>query len=112
MDSETQHPDTEEIFNELQGPLKLKEEHKAKLSQILFKMEDELQESGEKFFLAFPEAERAPYKVFLAQDEMTRELGFVVAVGNANIHEASKIAAAQILEGIMTRNIISELGTT
>lgn len=101
------HPDTERVYSELvEGGIALTTRDKAVLSQALDAMDAALQDHGEQYFIAHPEMDEAPYRVFLERDPLSGRLLFYVAVGNASIHEAVRTALAQIMEGQMTRNIV------
>ena len=101
------HPDTERVYSELvEGGVSLATGDKIILSQALEAMETALQNHGEQYFIAHPEMDEAPYRVFLERDPLTGKLLFYVAVGNASIHEGVRSAIAQIMEGQMTRNIV------
>lgn len=101
------HPDTERVYSELvEGGVSLTIKDKVILSQALEAMETALQNHGEQYFIAHPEMDEAPYRVFLERDPLTGKLLFYVAVGNASIQEGVRSAIAQIMEGQMTRNIV------
>jgi hypothetical protein len=76
------------------------------ISNHLYSADQILTEMGEQFFIAHPELEAVPYSVIVFKT--ADKFQFRAYVGNADILDGRKAGLAEVMSGLLTKNVVGK----